>query len=167
MTDEVLPQSQLSERGWQRDGGSHERQTIRAGNKLGKGRPPGSRNKRTALMELMEEHGEAMVKKCQLLALNGDPTALRLCMERLVPPCRASNHQFRLPPMKTVAELMKALPVVAQEVARGRLSAQDGEVISRMIERQRQAIESEEFEKRLRALEKVRRSGSGAARKRP
>ena len=126
---------------------------FEAGNKFGKGRACGSRNKRTALLALMEDHGEAMIKQCQVLALKGDPTALRLCMERLMPPCRAPNSRFRLPPMKTVADLVKALPLVAQEVARGRLSAQEGELISRMMETQRHALESEEFERRLQALE--------------
>jgi len=116
---------------------------------------------------LMEDRGEAMIKQCQLLALKGDPTALRLCMERLMPPCRASLNKFRLPPMKTMADLGKALPAVAREVARGRLSAQDGEAFSRMIEAQRRTIESEEFEKRLRALEKARKRGPRPQRKTP
>jgi hypothetical protein len=96
---------------------------FEAGNKFGKGRIRGSRNKRTALVELMEDHGAALIKQCQVLALKGDSTALRLCIERLMPPCRAPNNRFRLPPMKTLADLAKAQPAVAQEVARGRLTA--------------------------------------------
>jgi hypothetical protein len=130
---------------------------FEAGNTLGKGRPLGSRNKRSVLVALMEDHGEAMIKQCQVLALKGDATALRLCIERLMPPCRASHHAFRLPPMKTMADLGKALPAVAREVARGRLGAQEGEALSRMIETQRRTIESEDFEKRLRAVEKARK----------
>jgi hypothetical protein len=126
---------------------------FEAGNKLGKGRTRGSRNKRTALVELMEDHGAAMIKQCQVLAMKGDSTALRLCMERLMPPCRAPNSRFRLPPMKTTADLVNALPVVAQEVARGRLSAQEGESIARIMETQRHTLEAEDFERRLRALE--------------
>jgi hypothetical protein len=131
---------------------------FEAGNKFGKGRRRGSRNKRTALVQLMEDHGEAMIKQCQVLAFKGHPTALRLCMERVIPPCRAPNNRFRLPPIRTVADLVKALPVVVQAVARGRLSAQEGESISRMLESHRRTIESEEFEKRLLALEKGRKS---------
>jgi hypothetical protein len=85
---------------------------FEAGNKFGKGRPRGSRNKRTELMELMEDHGEALIRQCQVMALKGNPTALRLCMERLMPPCRASNNRFRLPRMKTAADLVEALRVV-------------------------------------------------------
>jgi len=54
-------------------------------NKMGRGRPRGSRNRKTAWLEVMEEHGLALVKKCVLRALEGDPIALRLCMERLLP----------------------------------------------------------------------------------
>jgi hypothetical protein len=82
---------------------------FEVGNTFGKGRPRGSRNKRTALVELMKDHGEAIIKQCQVLALKGDRTALRLCMERLIPPCEAANSRFRLPPMKTMADLKKAL----------------------------------------------------------
>ena len=44
------------------------------GNKMGRGRPPGSRNKRTVFQEAMEEHGVPLIKQCKLLALKGDPT---------------------------------------------------------------------------------------------
>jgi hypothetical protein len=132
---------------------------FEAGNKIGRGRPRGSRNKRTKLVELMEDHGEALIKQCQVLAFKGDPTALRLCMERVMAPCKATNNRFRLPPMQTMADLVQAMPVVAQEVARGRINAQEGEAVSRMIESQRRTIESEEYEKRLRALEKAPKRG--------
>jgi hypothetical protein len=133
---------------------------FEVGNTFGKGRPRGSRNERTALVELMKDHGEAIIKQCQVLALKGDRTALRLCMERLIPPCEAANSRFRLPPMKTMADLKKALAAVGQEVARGRLSAEEGELMSRMIASQGRIIDSVEFEKRLRALEKARKLGS-------
>jgi hypothetical protein len=67
----------------------------KVGNKFGRGRPRGSPNKRTALMELMEDHGEEMIKQCKVVAYKGDRTALRLCAEPL-PPCGRSNSRFRL-----------------------------------------------------------------------
>jgi hypothetical protein len=129
---------------------------FEAGNKFGKGRLRGSRNKRTVLVQLMEDRGEAMIKQCQVLALKGDPTALRLCMERLIPPCKVPNSRFRLLPIKTAAHLVKALPALAQEVARGRLSAQEGESIARLMECQQRAIEAVDYEKRIRWLEQSR-----------
>jgi hypothetical protein len=135
------------------------------GNKIGPGRPPGSRNKRTLFMEQMVEHGPAIIKQCQVMALEKDPTAMRICMDRLVPPCKPAHHRFRLPRGDTPADLVKAVSAINQQVARGNLSAQEGEAMARIIEIQRRAIETEDFERRLQAQEKemakLRRPGRG------
>ena len=128
---------------------------FETGNKMGRGRRPGSRNKRTLFAELMAGPGEAIIKQCQILAMKGDPTALKLCVERLVPLCKSANSRFRLPPLLTVSDLVKALPRIMQEVARGRLSALEGEAIASMLESQRHAIETEEFDARLKAIEQT------------
>jgi hypothetical protein len=50
------------------------------------GKPPGSRNRTTlAVQALLDGEAERLTRKCVELALQGDSTALRLCMERLVP----------------------------------------------------------------------------------
>jgi hypothetical protein len=126
---------------------------FEVGNQMGRGRPRGSRNKRAAFLELLEIYGPELIKQCQILALKGDPTALRLCIERLLPPCKAPNSRFRLPPVRTAEDLVKALPQLMQAVAGGRLSAQEGEAIARMIDGQWRAIEAEQFDARLRKLE--------------
>ncbi len=118
------------------------------GNQMGRGRPLGSRNKKSAFAEAMEGHGEAIIKQCQVWALKGNPTAMRLCMERLLPPCKPSNHQFRLPRVKTAADLGPAWQSVAQQVARGKISAQDGEAMTSMLEMRRKSIESEQMDPR-------------------
>jgi hypothetical protein len=111
--------------------------------------------------EMMDSHGEALIKQCQVMALKGDPTALRLCIERLLPPCKPSNNRFLLPAVKTASDVGSALQSVLQEVARGRLSGQEGEAIAGILETKRRAIETEEFGKRLQALEQQRQSADG------
>ena len=57
--------------------------TFRPGNP---GRPPGARNKATlAALALLEGEAEALTRRCVELALAGDTTAMRLCLERLLP----------------------------------------------------------------------------------
>jgi len=131
------------------------------GNQLGRGRPKGSRNKRTLFAEAMEKNGVSLINQCQVQAFKGDSTALRLCIERLLPVCKAPSSRFRLPPVRTTQDLVKALPAVLQAVARGQLSAQEGEAIASMLDSQRRAIEAVEFEARLRALEQAK-TGSGS-----
>jgi hypothetical protein len=107
-----------------------------------------SRNKKSAFAEAMEGHGEAVIKQCQVWALKGNPTAPRLCMERLLPPCKPSNHQFQLRRMKTAVDLGPAWQSVAQQVALGKLSAQDGEAMASMLEMRLKSIESEQLDSR-------------------
>lgn len=48
------------------------------GNHFGRGRPKGSRNKRSLLAkQLLDEHGEAIVRKALVIALQGDPAMWR------------------------------------------------------------------------------------------
>jgi len=52
-----------------------------------RGRPVGRRNNKTlAAAVLLEGESEALTRKAVELALAGDPTALRLCIERILPP---------------------------------------------------------------------------------
>jgi hypothetical protein len=65
-----------------------------AGNTRGKpfqagnpGRPKGSKNATTLLMEsLLDGQAQALTQKAIELALTGDMAALRLCLERVLPP---------------------------------------------------------------------------------
>ncbi|MHC4197293.1 MAG: DUF5681 domain-containing protein [Planctomycetota bacterium] len=59
-----------------------------------KGRPKGTRNRATIMAEaLLEGQAEALVQKGVSMALKGNTTALRLCLERLIPPRREPTVQ--------------------------------------------------------------------------
>jgi len=119
-----------------------------------KGRPLGSRNKATiAADNLLDGQAEAITQKAMDLALAGDSTAMRLRMERINPPRRARPIKFDLPPIETAEDIMKALGTIAQLVAAGELTPDDGKIVSDILENRRKAIESVEFERRLAAIE--------------
>ena len=62
------------------------------------GRPVGSRNAATLAAEaLLAGESEALTRKAIELALDGDATALRLCIERIVPKRNDRPIQFALP----------------------------------------------------------------------
>ena len=66
----------------------------RSGNPAGRRR--GSRNRATlAAAVLLEGESEALTRKAVELALAGDPVALRLCIERILPVCRERRRQAR------------------------------------------------------------------------
>ncbi|MGC2203149.1 MAG: DUF5681 domain-containing protein, partial [Stellaceae bacterium] len=67
-----------------------------------KGRPPGARNKATLAAELLlDGEAEALIRRAVELALEGDPMALRLCLERIIPPRRARPVQLGLAPVRS------------------------------------------------------------------
>ena len=128
---------------------------FQPGNRLGKGRPPGTPNKRTIWQEALESHGVQIINQVKLLALrpNPDVRALRLCLERLVPIAKPPNSRFRLPHVRTASDLPKVLSAVERAVAGGQLNAQDGAAITQITEGHRRAFETGEIDQRLRALE--------------
>src|SRR5215472_10464442 len=70
------------------------------------GRPAGARNKKTlAAAILLEGEAEALTRRAVDLALAGDPTAMRLCIERILPPCRERSVKFALPPIESAADI--------------------------------------------------------------
>jgi hypothetical protein len=123
------------------------------GNKLGTGRPPGSRNKKTRFLESLQAHGGAIIDKAKLMALNGDRTALRLCLERLIPLPWPPGTRFRLPKMETPADLMSVLPSVIKQTSEGLLSASEAESIARVVDTHLHTMDRGEFDERIRALE--------------
>src|SRR5216683_280288 len=71
-----------------------------SGNPLG--RRVGCRNKTTiAAASLLAGEAEALMRKAVELALVGDPTAMRLCLERILPQCRERTVKFALPPIES------------------------------------------------------------------
>lgn len=75
---------------------------FKPGNTLGKsGRPLGARNKATlAMEELLDGEAEALTRKAIGMALAGDMTAMRLCLERLSPPRKDRPISLDLPSIK-------------------------------------------------------------------
>ena len=103
--------------------------------------------------DTLDSHAESLTKKCLLMAHQGNPTAMRLCMERLLPARRHRLLQFKLPLVKTIADVDAASESVVDAVARGQLTPAEGQGFSLMLEGRRRVIETQELEPRIRALE--------------
>ena len=74
------------------------------------GRPRGSRNKMTVLMQnLLEGEAEAITRKVIDMAKEGDMAAIRVCMDRLVPARRSGAIACELPPLETRGGAVSAM----------------------------------------------------------
>lgn len=135
------------ENGRQSDG------TFAPGNSLG-GRTLGSRNKTTlAVQELLDGEAEKITRKAIDLALTGDGSALRLCLERLAPPRKDCPITFALPPIKTVEDAVTASAAVLSAVADGAITPDEAGRVMALLTAHKTLVETGELESRIAALE--------------
>jgi hypothetical protein len=92
-----------------------------------------SRGRALASEHLLDAHAKTIVQRLLELAENGDPTALRLCLERMSPPLRERPLQFALPPLATPADAVAAIAAITAGLADGALSAAEGLDLARMV----------------------------------
>jgi Family of unknown function (DUF5681) len=117
------------------------------------GRPKGARAKATTFTERMIEGEQAEITSAVIEAAKaGDPTAMRLCMERICP-VRARTVDFPLPPIETAGDVVKALGLVIQAMACGNLAPDEALKVAALIAEARKAIETGDLEDRLQKLE--------------
>lgn len=118
------------------------------------GRPRGTRLRVTrAVEELMEGEAEALTRKAIEMALGGDTTAIRLCMERIAPPRKDAPVEFGLPSMETATEAAQAASAVLKSVSEGVLTPVEGASVMSLVDSYRRTLEVSELENRIVALE--------------
>jgi F0F1-type ATP synthase gamma subunit len=119
------------------------------------GRPRGALNRATALaQQLLSERVESIASKVIELAERGDMTALRVCMERLVPVIKHQPVAVELPPIEKPADSVEAAASIAAAVAAGDLTASEAAELAKVVEVYVRALESRGFNERLSKLEK-------------
>src|SRR3990167_1659582 len=94
------------------------------------GRPKGIIDKRIELRGLLESHAKDLIAKLVELAKAGEPTALRLCVERLLPRIKPDNNiYFELPDgrLDTGDNMLKSAQDITSAVAAGELSIEEAE----------------------------------------
>lgn len=124
----------------------------RSGNPAGK--PKGTRHVTTLAVEaLLEGEAEGLTRKAIELALEGDMTAMRLCLERIAPARKDAPVTFEMPEMKTAADAAAAVGAILDNVASGHLSPDEARSIAPLIETYRKTLETEDLERRISALE--------------
>jgi len=118
------------------------------------GKPKGARHKATrAALALLDGEAEALTRQAVTQALEGDTTALRLCLERIAPPRRDAPVTFDLPRMETAHDAAKAAGAVLEAVALGDLTPTEGAHIMALVETYRRTLETTELDARVAALE--------------
>jgi hypothetical protein len=102
---------------------------------------------------LLDGEAEALTRKAIEAALAGDTTALRLCLERILPARKGRLISLQLPAIRNAGDLPGALAAIVEAVARGDLSPDEATPIAALLEAHRRAIETSELEQRIAILE--------------
>jgi hypothetical protein len=118
------------------------------------GRPKGARNKATLALEmLLDGQAQALTQKAVDLALAGDITALRLCLDRILPARKDRPVTFVLPVINSAEDAKAASGSLLLAVATGSLTPSEATEIVKLIDAYLKAIEVTEVLARLEKLE--------------
>ena len=99
------------------------------------GRAVGSRNKKTLAVEAaLFEHEQELVENLVERARNGEPAAMRLCMERILPVGRGRPLPIELPPIKRVDDAYVAAGIIMDALKEGALAAREAVDLLRVVE---------------------------------
>jgi hypothetical protein len=117
------------------------------------GKPPGCENHMTRAAEmLLDGEAKALTRKAVALALEGDPTAMRLCLERIVAPRRARTLQLDLPPIADPADIAAAMTAITNAVAEGAITPGEAAEVAKVVDTLVRAIEASDFDRWLKLL---------------
>lgn len=129
-------------------------QAGQSGNPAGK--PKGARHKTTlALQSLLDGEAEAISRKAIELAKAGDLTAIRLVLERILPPRKDAPVLFTISKAATPEDISTAMDALIQAVAGGELTPLEAQAIASLLEGQRRILETTLLARKLDALQAV------------
>ena len=121
------------------------------------GRPHGSKNRTTQLVEqLAEGQAEQLIQKALELAQKGDVACLRMVLDRLWPVRKGQPLNIDLPSPKSSADVLDVVSKLWTAIGEGRLTAEEASALSLVVERSMQVINELDILKRIEVLEKER-----------
>jgi hypothetical protein len=101
----------------------------------------------------MEEGADAIARKVVDMAKEGDISAARLVIERLVPVAKERPIFPGLAGYRTAEGIAQAQAAILQAVAAGDLLPGEAATLAGIVEARRKAVETLELEQRITALE--------------
>jgi predicted transcriptional regulator len=127
------------------------------------GRPQGSRNSATILAEkLMQDGIDKIIKTVMDAANQGDMTAARLVLERIVPVRKGRTINLTLPQLNTAEDVSQAVSATVQAMADGELTPDEAATVAGVLEAKRRTIEVTDLESRIKAIEEAQAAGRGS-----
>ena len=126
----------------------------KSGNPAGK--PKGSRNATTLAMEaLLDGESDALTRKAIELAKGGDMAALRLSLDRILPPRKDRPVAFTLPAISGINDAGAAMASILTAVSSGDVTLGEAVEVSKLIDAYVRVVEATELHERITRLERA------------
>ena len=116
------------------------------------GRPKGAVGRSTEIRNAIADNADALVAKVVQMALDGDSTALRICIKRLCPALRPKDAPVVLA-MSANGPLEDQGRAILSEMAKGIITPTEANTLLGALASQAKLIESDELTRRVEALE--------------
>jgi hypothetical protein len=118
------------------------------------GRPPGSKNRTTRLLEqLVAGEAEKVTRKFIDLALAGNVRCIQLYLDRLLPRRNGRPVDFSLPAVNDVNDVVTAMAAITTGVNSGSLTAEEAAQLVHVLEGYAKVRETYDLTSRIEALE--------------
>lgn len=119
-----------------------------------RGRPKGA-SKSEKVRALLQPHAKELVKIAVDKALKGDMAALKLCLERILPPLKAQAPAVEIPALKDAEGLSQMGEAIIQAAAAGKIAPDTASALLSALSAQGHLVEIEDLQARIEALEGV------------
>ena len=118
------------------------------------GRPLGSKNRTTRLLEqLMADEGEKLTRKVIDLALAGEVSCIKFCLDRLLPRRNGRPVDFVLPAVNDARDIVPTMAAITTGVNNGDLTAEEAVQLVHVLEGYTKILETHDHATRLEILE--------------
>jgi hypothetical protein len=116
---------------------------FESGNKLGRGRPKGSRNKPASIvMQTLLDHEKVLGLKAVQAGVKDDIRMLLWCVDSLIKHKTQFGPKLKLPPIQTLDDITLASSVVVNAMARHKCTDAHGQALIAVLAEMRKAFES-------------------------
>lgn len=119
------------------------------------GRPKGAKSRvAMASQNLLDDHAEDLVRKAVELAMAGDTVALRICLDRIIPPARERFLEVSIPTLERGSDAPAAIAAIVTALSRGELTTLEAQKLTSLVGDWCEALEVHENDEIIRLLER-------------
>lgn len=127
-------------------------QKGQSGNPNGKAK--GTKNRATlAAEQLLQGDLDSICRKLVEEALTGNVQAIKLVLDRVLPPKKDRVIDVQLPKLQTTDDAVNAISIIIDALGSGEITPSEGEAMSRVVDVFIKTLQEYEIEKRVSMLE--------------